>query len=234
MNNHRKLQALQQQVTDLLGDALLGSKIVIGELTIEVDPARVVEVGEALRDQAGFEQLSDLCGMDYSHYGQSGDDITNSFDEGGAEPYAGRAWQGERFAVIYHLLSYKHNLRLRMRAQLAESNLIIRSVISVWAGANWFEREAFDLYGIIFNGHPDLRRLLTDYGFIGHPFRKDFPLSGQVEMRYDEEQERVIYQPVTIDPRVLVPRTIRKDIFAPTHSAEAEQQTAESPPGSTS
>jgi len=231
MGRNDNIFSLQEQVAALLGDAQLDSRVVLGELTIEVDPARIVEVGLILRDQAGFAQLTDLCGIDYSQYGQSGDDITNSYAEGGAEPYAGRAWQGERFAVVYHLLSFDRNIRLRMRAQLAEESLVVDSVIEVWPGANWFEREAFDLFGIIFNGHPDLRRLLTDYGFIGHPFRKDFPLSGQVEMRYDEEQGRVIYQPVTIEPRTLVPRTIRKDIFAPTHSAEAEQQTAEQPAG---
>lgn len=231
MGRNDNIFSLQEQVAGLLGDAQLDSRIVLGELTIEVDPARIVEVGLVLRDQAGFAQLSDLCGIDYSQYGRSGDDVTNSYTEGGAEPYAGRSWQGERFAVVYHLLSFDSNIRLRMRAQLAEDNLVVDSVIEVWPGANWFEREAFDLFGIIFNGHPDLRRLLTDYGFIGHPFRKDFPLSGQVEMRYDEEQGRVIYQPVTIEPRTLVPRTIRKDVFAPTHSAEAEQQTAEQSAG---
>ena len=187
----------QEQICSLAGEHLKSHCVDLGELTIDVGAENIVTVCKALRDQAGFSQLTDLCGMDYLSYGAEG----------------GKAWDGERYAVIYHLISMEQNSRLRIRAQLPESNPVIDSVIEVWAGANWFEREAFDLYGIIFNGHPDLRRLLTDYGFIGHPFRKDFPLSGQVEMRYDEEQGRVIYQPVTIDPRILVPRTIRKDVF---------------------
>ena len=185
-------------LSTLLGSALLGHQLENGELTLEIDPSRVVEACTALRDHAGFEQLSDLCGMDYSGYGAEGGD----------------SWQGERYAVVYHLISYQHNSRVRLRAPLPEDGPAIASVIEVWKGADWFEREAFDLFGIVFHGHPDLRRILTDYGFIGHPFRKDFPLSGQVEMRFDEKQGRVIYQPVTIDPRVLVPRTIRKDVFA--------------------
>lgn len=221
-----KLSQLADSLGPLLGDALRDSTIRFGEVTIEIDPERIVEVGEKLRDQAGFAQLVDLCGMDYSHYGQEGYDISDSV--GGIDSTnAGKPWKGERYAVVYHLLSFENNIRLRIRAQVAESNPRLDSVISVWPGANWFEREAFDLYGIIFNGHPDLRRLLTDYGFIGHPFRKDFPLSGQVEMRFDEEQGRVIYQPVTIDPRTLVPRTIRKDVFAKTHSEEAHSGNAE-------
>ena len=224
----RTIAELESSLPGLLGDDLLGSQRALGELTIEVNATNIVAVSESLRDQLGFDQLTDLCGMDYSEYGRSADDVSYRYDEGGAEPFRSRDWQGERFAVVYHLLSFDHNQRLRVRAQIPESNPTIDSVLDVWAAANWFEREAFDLYGIIFNGHPDLRRLLTDYGFIGHPFRKDFPLSGQVEMRYDEAQGRVIYQPVTIDPRVLVPKKIRKDIFAPTHSAEAEASAEES------
>lgn len=193
-----KLTTLAEDIGSVLGDAMLSHHIALDELTIEVAASAIKDSCLKLRDQAGFDQLTDLCGMDYSGYGAEGGD----------------PWPGERFAVIYHLISYNNNARVRIRAQLSEANLMIDSVIDVWAGADWFEREAFDLFGIIFNDHPDLRRLLTDYGFIGHPFRKDFPLSGQVEMRFDEEQGRVIYQPVTIDPRVLVPRTIRKDVFA--------------------
>jgi len=202
------LNALAEQIGPILGDAMLSHNIDLAELTIEVSAGAIKDVCRKLRDQAGFDQLTDLCGMDYSGFGADG----------------GSPWQGERFAVVYHLISYQKNLRLRVRAQLQEANPVIDSVIDIWAGADWFEREAFDLFGIIFNGHPDLRRLLTDYGFIGHPFRKDFPLSGQVEMRFDEEQGRVIYQPVTIDPRLLVPRTIRKDVFA---KASTEESAAE-------
>lgn len=203
-----KLNALAEQIGPILGDTMLSHSIDLAELTIEVSAGAIKDVCRKLRDQVGFDQLTDLCGMDYSGFGVDG----------------GTPWQGERFAVVYHLISYQNNLRLRVRAQLQEDNPVIDSVIDIWAGADWFEREAFDLFGIIFNGHPDLRRLLTDYGFIGHPFRKDFPLSGQVEMRFDEEQGRVIYQPVTIEPRLLVPRTIRKDVFA---TASAEEPAAE-------
>lgn len=190
---------LSGSVTTLLGDAVLSGSHAGGQLTLDIDRGRIVEACRLLRDEAGFEQLTDLCGMDYDGYGLEG----------------GTPWEGERFAVVYHLLSYARNERIRLRVQCPEDDLNVASVIGVWPGADWFEREAFDLFGIIFHGHPDLRRILTDYGFIGHPFRKDFPLSGQVEMRYDEEQERVIYQPVTIEPRILVPRSIRKDVFGP-------------------
>ena len=196
---------LADSVGDLLGDGLISSRISLGQLTLEVDRGQILAICRKLRDEAGFEQLSDLCGMDYQGYGAEG----------------GSPWPGERYAVVYHLISYARNLRLRLRASLPENDANIESVIEIWPGADWFEREAFDLYGIIFHGHPDLRRILTDYGFIGHPFRKDFPLSGQVEMRYDEEQGRVIYQPVTIDPRILVPRAIRKDAFAGTEAGPA-------------
>ncbi len=183
-------------MTALLGSAVMSTATDLDQLTLEIDRGQIVKVGRLLRDEAGFEQLTDLCGMDYSGYGLEG----------------GSPWAGERYAVIYHLLSYARNTRLRLRVPCPEADPSLGSVIEVWPGANWFEREAFDLFGIIFHGHPDLRRILTDYGFIGHPFRKDFPLSGQVEMRYDETQARVIYQPVSIEPRVLVPRSIRKDI----------------------
>jgi NADH-quinone oxidoreductase subunit C len=158
---------------------------------------------EKLRDapELKFEQLVDLCGMDYSTYGTVGDG-----GDGGES-----AWHGQRYAVVYHLLSISHNCRLRLRVFAADDSFpVVDSVIGIWPSANWYEREAFDLYGIMFSGHPDLRRLLTDYGFIGHPFRKDFPLSGNVEMRYDPEKQRVIYQPVTIEPREITPRIIRE------------------------
>ena len=193
----RQMDQLRDSVVSLLESSLVSHNMDLGELTLDINAKDIRDCCLVLRDQLAFDQLTDICGVDYAGYGDDGGD----------------PWQGERFAVVYHLLSYARNLRIRLRAQLPETNPSLDSVIDVWPAADWFEREAFDLYGIIFHGHPDLRRLLTDYGFIGHPFRKDFPLSGQVEMRYDEEQERVIYQPVTIDPRVLVPRTIRKDVF---------------------
>ena len=164
----------------------------LGEITVEVKAADWTAVAKRLREQHGFEQLIDLCGMDYGAYA----DIPR---------------EGPRFAVVLHLLSVSKNLRLRVRAFCPDDEFpVIASLVDVWPGANWFEREAFDLFGIVFEGHPDLRRILTDYGFVGHPFRKDFPLSGHVEMRYDPEQKRVVYQPVTIDPREVVPRIVRE------------------------
>jgi len=176
-----------------------------GEVTAVVRAAELPEVARALRDEEPFrfEQLMDLCGVDYLGYGQA-DEV-----DGGrsGEP----RWDGPRFAVVYHLLSVSHNRRLRLKVFLEGEPPRVASVVEVWNSANWYEREAFDLYGILFEGHPDLRRILTDYGFIGHPFRKDFPLSGHVEMRYDPEKRRVVYEPVSIEPRVLVRRVIRRD-----------------------
>jgi len=169
----------------------------LGEVTAVVPAERLTEVMRALRDrpELRFEMLLDVCGVDYSTYGEG-------------------AWQGSRFAAVYHLLSLSNNHRLRVRAFATDDDFpILPSLVDVWPSANWFEREAFDLYGIVFDGHPDLRRLLTDYGFVGHPFRKDFPLSGYVEMRYDPEQKRVIYQPVTIEPREITPRIIREENY---------------------
>lgn len=185
---------LVQRLQETFGETLLRCDTALGEVTIEVSRESIVDVCRALRDDENFafEQLIDLCGMDYLAYGED-------------------TWQGERFAVVYHLLSVSRNTRLRVRAFVDEEELRIASVNDIWSSANWFEREAFDLYGILFEGHPDLRRLLTDYGFIGHPFRKDFPLIGQVEMRYDPERRRVVYEPVSIEPRINVPRVIRED-----------------------
>jgi NADH-quinone oxidoreductase subunit C len=171
--------------------------VALGEVTAVVPAERLTEVMRELRDrpELRFEMLLDVCGVDYSTYGDG-------------------AWQGPRFAAIYHLLSLSNNHRLRVRAFAADDDFpILSSLVDVWPSANWFEREAFDLYGIVFDGHPDLRRLLTDYGFVGHPFRKDFPLSGYVEMRYDPEQKRVIYQPVSIEPREITPRIIREENY---------------------
>ncbi|HZD53223.1 MAG TPA: NADH-quinone oxidoreductase subunit C [Woeseiaceae bacterium] len=193
-----------------------------GELTFEVNKDDLVSVATALRDEPelSFEQLIDLCGVDYLSYGL-GEWMTESATESGFSRGVVReavildesdTFDPRRFAVVYHLLSLKHNARLRLRVYTGiENPPVVDSVVPVWNGANWFEREAFDLFGILFNGHPDLRRILTDYGFIGHPFRKDFPLIGTTEVRYDAEKGRVIYQPVTIEPRTLVPKVIRED-----------------------
>ncbi len=197
-----RLETLCTVVQAALGDACVSATIALGELTIVVKAADLLTTVATLRDspELKFEQLIDLCGMDYSTFG--------SVDG------SGDAWHGQRFAVVYHLLSISHNCRLRLRVFAAENDFpVLDSVIGIWPSSNWYEREAFDLYGIMFNGHPDLRRLLTDYGFIGHPFRKDFPLSGNVEMRYDPDKGRVIYQPVTIEPREITPRIIREEQY---------------------
>ena len=188
---------LHSQVKSISGefDALITEDSVC--LTMTVSRSSSLELLRKLRDHqdTAFEQLVDLCAVDYQAYGQE----------------AHRSWDNDRFAVVYHLLSVSLNQRLRVIVPVPEDDLTIDSVIEVWRCANWYEREAFDLFGIQFQGHPDLRRLLTDYGFIGHPFRKDFPLSGHVEMRYDEEKGRVVYEPVSVEPRVTVPRVIRDE-----------------------
>ena len=191
------LNVLQDNLTRLLGGKMVSLEHRLGELTLVVRAADMLPVLSSLRDDADlrFVQMIDLCGLDYSTYGDG-------------------AWGGKRFAVIYHLLSITHNMRLRVRVFAEDDDLpMLDSVTDIWSGANWYEREAFDLYGIIFTGHPDLRRLLTDYGFVGNPFRKDFPLSGHVEMRYDAEQKRVIYQPVTVEPREVTPRIVREEHY---------------------
>ncbi len=189
-----KLTRLHDAVFSILG---VTPSERLGELTLEVPAARYGEAASKLRDapELRFEQLIDLCGVDYSAYGD-------------------RPRQGARFAVVAHLLSVSRNWRLRLRVFCTDDEFpMVASVVDVWPSASWFEREAFDLFGIVFEGHPDLRRILTDYGFVGHPFRKDFPLSGHVEMRYDPEQKRVVYQPVTIEPREVVPRIVRDDRY---------------------
>ena len=189
--------ALVAALQSACGDRLADVKVALDEVTIVVKPEQLLDTATALRDapELRFEQLTDLCGVDYRNYGEGG-------------------LPGPRFAVVYHLLSFTHNWRVRMRVFAADDELpVLDSVIEVWPSANWFEREAFDLFGIVFTGHPDLRRILTDYGFIGHPFRKDFPVSGQVEMRYDPDQKRVIYQPVTIEPREITPRIVRVENY---------------------
>lgn len=189
------MQALQERVLAVLGDAVVSSVIDCGELTVQVSADGYLEAMKALRDAEGcrFEQLIDLCGVDYSEYKD-------------------QVWEGPRFAVVAHLLSVSENHRLRVKVFCPDDDLpLVATLVGVWSGANWFEREAFDLYGIVFDGHEDLRRILTDYGFIGHPMRKDFPVTGHVEMRYDPEQQRVVYQPVTVETRQITPRIIRED-----------------------
>jgi NADH-quinone oxidoreductase subunit C len=188
---------LADELRELLGSRVADVKCALGEVSLDVLSGDLVRVAESLREAASlrFEILIDLCGVDYSAYGDG-------------------VWRGRRFAVVCHLLSVVTNQRLRLRAYCEDDGFpVIDSLVGVWPAANWYEREAFDLYGIVFEGHPDLRRLLTDYGFVGHPFRKDFPVSGHVEMRYDPEQRRVIYQPVTIEPREIIPRVIREDDY---------------------
>jgi NADH-quinone oxidoreductase subunit C len=203
-----------------------------GEITLVVPAERLLAVCRILRDhrELRFEQLIDLCGIDYAAHGkaewETDEASTTGFGRGVDRDLDLAVDDPKRFAVAYHLLSLAHNRRLRLRVYAGSAAPMVDSVIPVWAVANWFEREAFDLFGILFRGHPDLRRILTDYGFVGHPFRKDFPLSGQVEMRYDPEQRRVVYQPVSIEPRVLVPKVIRGD--SPTDRTTIEAGAAES------
>ena len=228
MNVQELSKALAGSFSSKLQSNVIVQNDVYGEVTIEVLPADLVSVCEALRDDEAlkFEQLIDVCGVDYSEYGSvewATDETSSTGFSRGVEPATGaRLRFGDdieatdsgrpRFAAVYHLMSVTHNHRLRIRVYCENDAVpVVPSVIDLWPSANWFEREAFDLYGILFDGHPDLRRILTDYGFVGHPFRKDFPLIGHVEMKYDEEQKRVVYQPVTIEPRVLVPRVIRDD-----------------------
>jgi len=226
MNN--VLKAEIERFTKRFGDRVAVAGRKCGIVTIDIAVENWLEVCRVLRDDPDFayQQLTDLCGVDHLGYGESEwetDDATaEGFSRGVEANTAGRLpgleeelstetlQKDRRFAAVYHLLSIKNNVRLRIKVFAADEQLpVIPSVLEIWNGANWFEREAFDLFGILFEGHPDLRRILTDYGFIGHPFRKDFPLSGNVEVRYDPEQKRVIYQPVSIEPRVLVPKVIR-------------------------
>jgi NADH-quinone oxidoreductase subunit C len=192
-----KLETLEAALRNALGDHVQSLTVALGEVTIVVKAADYLSAMRVLRDHADlrFEELIDLCGVDYSTYSDG-------------------AWEGRRFAVVSHLLSIAHNWRLRVRVFAPDDEMpVLASLIDIWPAANWYEREAFDFFGILFDGHNDLRRILTDYGFIGHPFRKDFPVSGYVEMRYDPEQKRVIYQPVTIEPREITPRVIREEKY---------------------
>ena len=217
-----RYDTLASRIDERFGEQMRRVASICGELTYELDKDDLVEVAMALRNEAnfGFEMLMDVCGVDYLSYG-SDEWITNEATGSGFSRGVERGpvildeadeFDARRFAVVYHLLSLQHNFRLRLRVFTGTSNPpIIHSVVDIWNGANWFEREAFDLYGVLFEGHPDLRRILTDYGFIGHPFRKDFPLSGNVEVSYDADEGRVVYKPVSIEPRTLVPRVIRDD-----------------------
>ncbi len=192
-----KLERLKASVEVVLGARATRVFVDTNELVVELKAADLTQVMMTLRDDPSlsFSQLIDATGMDYEGYADN--------------------WDGSRFAVVYQLLSIQHNWRLRVRCFCEDDEFpMVDTVNDIWASANWYEREAFDLYGIVFNGHPDLRRILTDYGFVGHPFRKDFPVTGNVEMRYDPEQQRVVYQPVTIEPREIVPRVIREDHYA--------------------
>jgi NADH-quinone oxidoreductase subunit C len=191
-----KLETLELALKNALGEGA-AIKQALGEVTVVVKAADYIKTMQALRDDPtlAFEEMIDLCGVDYSQYGEG-------------------TWDGPRFAVVVHLLSLQHNWRVRVRTFCPDDDMpLVESITPIWRAANWFEREAFDLFGILFDGHGDLRRILTDYGFIGHPFRKDFPITGYVEMRYDPEQKRVIYQPVTIEPRENIPRVIREETY---------------------
>ena len=195
------LETLESALRSALGEAVVGLVASRGELTLTVKAADYLAAATALRDEPSlaFEQLIDLCGVDYSDY-------------------RNQPWEGRRYCVVVHLLSLAHNWRLRLKTFAPDDDLpSVASVTPVWSAANWFERETFDLFGIIFEGHLDLRRILTDYGFIGHPMRKDFPVSGHVEMRYDPEHKRVVYQPVTIEPRENTPRVVREDHYGGLH-----------------
>ena len=214
------IEHLQKALNDHFASQNDGITVALDEVTMEVPKEHLLAVCQVLRDEEPFEfdMLMDVCGVDYLTYGRDDWETSKAsstgFERGveqGREQEQITTWKGTRFASVYHLLSTKHNQRLRLRVNLPDDNLMVESVISIWPSANWFEREAFDLFGILYENHPDLRRILTDYGFIGHPFRKDFPLSGYVEVRYDATLARVVYEPVDITPRTLVPKVIRKD-----------------------
>jgi NADH-quinone oxidoreductase subunit C len=238
---------LLNRLRERFGDTLQDATVALREVTVEIAPQEVIATCTALRDEADFcfDQLTDICGVDYLAYGKdewvTQESSATGFSRGVDANSAGRLpvleeelslempQRERRFAAVYHLLSVSKNQRLRVKVFAVDDQLpIIPSVIDIWSSANWFEREAFDLFGIMFEGHPDLRRILTDYGFIGHPFRKDFPLTGNVEVKYDPEKQRVVYQPVSIEPRVLVPRVIRAEGGAEEitqETVEPEEQT---------
>lgn len=192
-----QINDLQSKVQEILGDKILHFQAALGELTLECVPENYLNIMQTLRDnpELHFESLVDLCGVDYS-------------------TYQNQEWSGKRFAVVSQLVSVKNNCRVRVRVWANDDALpVVPTVTEIYNSANWYEREAFDLYGIVFDKHPDLRRILTDYGFVGHPFRKDFPISGYMEMRYDENERRVVYQPVSIEPREITPRIVREEHY---------------------
>jgi NADH-quinone oxidoreductase subunit C len=219
--------SLKTKLEAQFSNELIACELDRGQVTMVLPAEHLLSVCKSLRDdgQFSFSQLSDLCGVDYSEYGQvnwvTHETTSTGFSRGRESLDEINLEDNKRFAVVYHLLSIKHNIRLRLRCFVSDDSPRIASVTEIWNSANWFEREAFDLFGILFDGHPDLRRILTDYGFIGHPFRKDFPLEGNVEVRYDTDKKRVVYEPVTITNRVLVPRVIREDNR---YVAEEEEQ----------
>ncbi len=214
-----KLSELKKMVLQSFEEKVLTSSDALGELTIEVSIENLIDVLKELRDNDLFlfEQMIDVAGVDYLTFGldewATNEATSEGFERGrqdGLNSKENSKWDKARYAVVYHLLSVTLNQRIRVRIFVEEDSMIVPSVVDLWNGANWFEREAFDLFGILFDGHPDLRRLLTDYGFIGHPFRKDFPVIGELEMRYDEETQQCVYEPVSIEERILVPRVIRE------------------------
>jgi NADH-quinone oxidoreductase subunit C len=240
-----RIDELHNRIQERFGEVIRDAKVALGELTIELAPTELLDTCLALRDEQDFlfEQLLDVCGVDYAAYGKAewateettstgfsrGVDVNSAARLAGLDEELSVETNSEarRFASVYHLLSVTNNQRLRIRVFAPDEQLpVIPSVIELWSSANWFEREAFDLFGIIYEGHPDLRRILTDYGFIGHPFRKDFPLSGNVEVRYDAEKQRVIYQAVSIEPRVLVPRVIRETAAEEVAESPVEEEAA--------
>ncbi|MEE9302414.1 MAG: NADH-quinone oxidoreductase subunit C [Thiotrichaceae bacterium] len=210
----KAFEQLKSAVSQFFDNKIIATGDALGELTIEVSVGDLVSVLKSLRDEDDFqfEQMIDIAGVDYLTYGLDEWNTQHATSEGferGRQNLTQSRWERERYAVVYHLLSVTLNQRIRVKVFVDENSMIVPSVVDLWHGANWFEREAFDLFGLLFNGHPDLRRLLTDYGFIGHPFRKDFPVIGELEMRYDENTEQCVYEPVSIEERILVPRVIR-------------------------
>lgn len=210
------MKALKETLQQHFADNLVECELTHDEITLYIEAEQLLSVCQQLRDTFQFSQLMDLCAVDYAAYGSSGWETKQASEQGfsrarESQDMTENEKSGYRFAVVYHLLSLVNNQRLRLKVHLSAEDAVIDSVTSIWNCADWFEREAFDLFGVLFRGHNDLRRILTDYGFVGHPFRKDFPLIGNVEMRYDETQKRVIYEPVSIEPRTLVPRVIRDD-----------------------
>lgn len=213
------ISVLHTRMIDRFTTRINSTEVAFGELTVVVRKDKLLDIAMILRDEPefAFDSLIDVCGVDYLHYGlsewETESATTNGFERG-VNPLSfvkSNTNKPNRFAAVYHLLSLKHNHRVRLKVLLDEASLVVPSVVEIWPSANWFEREAFDLFGILFHGHPDLRRILTDYGFVGHPFRKDFPLIGNVEVRYDAVAKRVVYEPVSIEPRILEPKVIRKD-----------------------